>query len=71
MRPSPGKHPVQQGLRAWLAVRRIKHAWAARQLGDTQAYFSRLINGKDLLTEQFRGRCEVRLGCPDDVWTQG
>jgi plasmid maintenance system antidote protein VapI len=70
MQPSPGSHAVQQGLRAWLSERSIKHAWAARKLGYTEAYFSRVINGKDRLTDQFRGRCQVRLGCPGDVWTE-
>jgi len=44
--------------------------WAARKLGYTESYFSRVVNGKDRLTEQFRGRCQVRLGCPEDVWTE-
>jgi len=70
MQPSPGSHPVQQRLRVWLSQRGIKHAWAARKLGYTEAYFSRVINGKDPLTDQFRGRCQVRLGCPEDVWTE-
>jgi plasmid maintenance system antidote protein VapI len=70
MQTASGSFPVQQGLRAWLAQRGIKHAWAARKLGYTEAYFSRVINGKDRLTAQFRGRCQVRLGCPEDVWIQ-
>jgi plasmid maintenance system antidote protein VapI len=70
MQASPGSHPTQRGLRAWLAQHGIKHAWAARKLGYTEAYFSRVINGKDRLTDLFRGRCQVRPGCPEDVWTE-
>jgi plasmid maintenance system antidote protein VapI len=68
MRISTGPHAGQGGLRAWLSDRGVKHAWAARRLGYTQAYFSRVINGRDPLTNAFRRRCRDILGVPNDVW---
>ena len=68
MRVTAGPHPGQGGLRAWLSDRGIKHSWAARRLGYTKAYFSRVINGRDPLTAAFRLRCREILGVPDDVW---
>ncbi len=70
MRLPRGPHPAQRGLRAWLSERGIKHVWAARRLDYTQAYFSRVINGRDRLTASFRRRCREILGVPDDVWTE-
>ena len=63
-------YPTQDGFRLWLRDRGIKHNWAARRLGYTQAYFSRVINGRDPLTDQFKRNCKEVLEVPDDVWLE-
>jgi plasmid maintenance system antidote protein VapI len=63
-------HPPQDRFRQWLDEQGIKHAWAARRIGYTSHYLSRVLRGQNPLSDQFRRRCEERLGAPADVWTQ-
>ena len=70
MRASRGAHPAQRGLRAWLSERGIQYAWAARGLGYSEACFSRVINGRDPLTDKFKRHCKEVFEVPDDVWLE-
>ena len=63
-------YPKQDGFRRWLRDHGIKHTWAAKRLGYTKQYFSRVINGLDPLTDKFKRRCKEILEVPHDVWLE-
>ena len=60
MRASRGAHGAQRGLRAWLSERGIQYAWPGG-LGYSEAYFSRVIKGKNPLTHPFRRSARLQL----------
>ena len=57
------------GLRAWIEGRGLRHWWVASQLGYSAQYLSRVLNGANPVTQEFRQRCHDLLGVPDEVWT--
>lgn len=59
-------HPPQIALRKWLDARGIKIGWAAGKCRYTPQYFSRVLGGKDPLTEEFIHRCKKTLGALDE-----
>lgn len=66
--PTIRPYPQQRDFRQWLDDQGIKHGWAARRLGYTSHYLSRVINGTTPLTDKFRQRCAKTLGVPDGIW---
>lgn len=66
--PRKPPHPPLHGLRDWIEQRGVKHNWIAQQLGYSPQYLSRVLNGTNPLTPEFRQRCATILAVPDAVW---
>jgi plasmid maintenance system antidote protein VapI len=60
----------QKRFRRWLKDNGFKQRWASKQLGYSEEYFSRVINGLDPLTDKFKERCTEILGVHHDVWVE-
>ena len=60
----------QEGFRRWLKDHGFKQRWAAKHVGYTEEYLSRVINGLNPLTDKFKLRCAKILGVRYDVWVE-
>jgi len=62
------KYTPQTAFRSWIDAHGHFQAWVAAKLGYNPQYLSRVLNGTNPLTDEFRQRCADRLQVPDHVW---